>query len=170
MEHMIDIMKPEDWQQVCSIYREGISTGNSTFEKDSPDWDQWDSAHLQEHRLVVREGNTILAWAALTPVSSRAVYSGVAELSLYVRIAYRGKGIGAALLNEIIDSTEKAGLWTLQGGIFPENLPSLRLVKKHGFKEIGRRERIGKMFNGDLAGTWRDVILVERRSTVTGID
>ena len=170
MEYMIDIMKPEDWQQVRSIYREGIGTGNSTFEADAPDWDKWDSAHLQEHRLVVREGNTILAWAALSSVSARSAYSGVAELSLYVTAAYRGKGIGAALLNATIDSTEKAGLWALQGGIFPENTPSLRLVKKHGFKEIGKREKIGKMTYGDFAGTWRDVILVERRSAMTGID
>jgi phosphinothricin acetyltransferase len=170
MEYIIDIMKPEDWQQVRSIYREGIGTGNSTFEVDAPDWDKWDSAHLQEHRLVVREGNTVLAWAALSPVSVRAVYSGVAELSLYVVAAHRGKGIGTALLNATIEATENQGLWTLQGGIFPENLPSLRLVKKHGFKEIGKRERIGKMAHGDLAGTWRDVILVERRSTVAGID
>jgi len=167
---MIDNMKPEDWQQVRSIYLEGISTGNSTFEKDAPDWDKWNSAHLLEHRLVARDGNTILGWAALSPVSSRAVYSGVAELSLYVTTSHRGKGIGAALLNATIDSTEKARLWTLQGGIFPENTPSLRLVKKHGFKEIGKREKIGKMTYGNLAGTWRDVVLVERRSTVTGID
>lgn len=159
---MVDNMKPEDWKQVRSIYLEGIATGNSTFESDAPAWDKWDFAHLQEHRLVVREGNTILAWAALSPVSVRSVFAGVAELSLYVTAAHRGKGIGVALLNAIIDSTEKAGLWTLQGGIFPENTPSLRLVRKHGFKEIGKREKIGKMTYGDLAGTWRDVILVAR--------
>jgi L-amino acid N-acyltransferase YncA len=170
MKYMIDIMKPEDWQQVRSIYFEGIGTGNSTFEADAPDWDKWDSAHLREHRLVAREGDCILAWAALSPVSTRCVYSGVAELSLYVAAARRGKDIGSALLKAVIDSTEKAGLWTLQGGIFPENASSLRLVRKHGFKEIGKREKIGKMTYGDLAGTWRDVILVERRSTVTGID
>jgi len=163
-------MRPEDWEQVCSIYLEGISTGNSTFEADVPDWDKWDSAHLSIHRLVIRAGNSVLAWAALSPVSTRRVYSGVAELSLYVSAGHRGKGMGSALLRAIIDSTEKAGLWTLQGGIFPENTPSLRLVRKHGFKEIGRREKIGRMTYGDLAGTWRDVILVERRSTVAGID
>jgi L-amino acid N-acyltransferase YncA len=170
MEYLTDIMKPEDWQQVRSIYLEGIGTGNSTFEVDAPDWDKWDSAHLREHRLVVRQGDRILGWAALSPVSTRCVYSGVAELSLYVAAADRGKGIGSALLKAIINSTEKAGLWTLQGGIFPENTPSFRLVRKHGFREIGRREKIGKMTYGDLAGTWRDVILVERRSIVTGID
>jgi len=170
MEHLIDIMKPEDWERVRSIYLEGIGTGNSTFEADAPDWGKWDSTHLREHRLVVREGDSILAWAALSPVSTRCVYSGVAELSLYVAIGHRGKGIGSTLLKAVINSTEKAGLWTLQGGIFPENTASLRLVRKHGFKEIGRRERIGRMTYGDLAGTWRDVILVERRSTATGID
>jgi L-amino acid N-acyltransferase YncA len=170
MEYIIDIMKPEGWQQIRAIYLEGIGTGNSTFEADAPDWSKWDATHLREHRLVLRQGDSILAWAALSPVSARAVYSGVVELSLYVMAAQRGKGIGSALLKAIIDSTEKAGLWTLQGGIFPENTPSLRLVKKHGFKEIGRREKIGKMTYGDLAGTWRDVILVERRSAMTGID
>ena len=170
MEYLTDIMKPEDWPQVRAIFLEGMATGNSTFETNAPDWENWDSAHLSEHRLVIREGDSILAWAALSPVSSRCVYQGVAELSLYVAAGHRGKGIGSALLKAIINLTEKAGLWTLQGGIFPENTPSLRLVRKHGFKEIGRRERIGKMTYGDLAGTWRDVILVERRSSVTGID
>jgi len=170
MKYLTNIMKPEDWRQVRSIYLEGIVTGNSTFESDVPDWKKWDSAHLREHRLVVKERDTVLAWAALSPVSTRCVYSGVAELSLYVAAGQRGKGIGSILLKAIIDSTEKAGLWTLQGSIFPENTASLRLVKKHGFKEIGTREKIGKMTYGDLAGTCRDVILVERRSTVAGID
>jgi L-amino acid N-acyltransferase YncA len=119
---------------------------------------------------VVRDTESILGWVALSAVSTRCVYSGVAELSLYVTVGHRGKGIGSALLKAVINSTEKAGLWTLQGGIFPENTPSLRLVRKHGFKEIGRREKIGKMTYGDLAGTWRDIIVVERRSTVVGID
>jgi L-amino acid N-acyltransferase YncA len=168
MKYLTDIMKPEDWEQVRSIYLEGIHTGNSTFESDAPDWEKWDTAHLKDHRLVVRESNCVLAWAALSPVSNRCVYSGVAELSLYIAAVHRGEGIGSALLEAVIRSTEKAGLWTLQGGIFPENTASLRLVKKHGFKEIGRREKIGKMTYGPLAGTWRDVILVERRSTTTG--
>jgi phosphinothricin acetyltransferase len=170
MKYVTDNMTPGDWEQVRSIYLEGIVTGNSTFEADAPDWDKWDSAHLSDHRLVIRAGNNVLAWAALSPLSSRSVYSGVAEVSLYVAAGHRGKGIGSALLGALIDSSEKAGIWTLQGGIFPENAPSLGLVKKHGFREIGRREKIGKMKRGDLVGTWRDVILVERRSTVTGID
>ncbi len=168
MEYLTDTMKPEDWEQVRSIYLEGIVTGNSTFEADAPDWDKWDCTHLREHRLVARVGDSIVAWAALSPVSNRCIYSGVAELSIYVAAKHRGKGIGSTLLKAIITSAEKAGIWTLQGGIFPENTPSLALVKKHGFKEIGRRERLGKMTYGNLAGTWRDVILVERRSTVAG--
>lgn len=169
MEYVIDYMKPEDWPHVRCLYLEGIGTGNATFEPDAPDWNQWDSAHVREHRLVVRAGDTILAWAAISPVSSRSAYAGVAELSLYVAAGQRGKGIGSALLEALIRSTEQAGLWTLQAGIFPENTPSLSLVKKHGFKEVGRREKIGKMTYGSLAGVWRDVIMVERRSAVAGI-
>jgi L-amino acid N-acyltransferase YncA len=170
MKYVIDTMRPEDWQHVRSIYLEGIRTGNSTFEADAPDWAKWDSAHLPEHRLVIRSGASVLAWAALSPVSSRSVYSGVTELSLYVAAGWRGKGIGSVLLEAVISSSEKAGIWTLQGAIFPENEGSLHMVKKHGFREIGRRERIGRMTHGNLAGIWRDVIFVERRSTVAGVD
>ena len=126
--------------------------------------------HLQDLRLVAKANDTVLAWAALTPVSSRCVYSGVAELSLYVASASRGQGIGSALLAALIDTSEKSGIWTLQGGIFPENAASLALVKKHRFREVGRREKVGKMTHGKLAGTWRDVILGERRSTHAGVN
>jgi L-amino acid N-acyltransferase YncA len=170
MKYAIDTMRPGDWQEVRSIYLEGIRTGNSTFEADAPDWNKWDSAHLLAHRLVIRSGDRVLAWAALSPVSGRSVYSGVAELSLYVASGWRGKGIGSILLQAIISSSEGAGIWTLQGAIFPENETSLGMVKKHGFREIGRRERIGKMTHGNLTGIWRDVIFVERRSKVAGID
>jgi L-amino acid N-acyltransferase YncA len=170
MKYQTDTMKPEDWPQVRSIYLEGITTGNSTFEPEAPAWEKWDSAHLPEHRLVIREGGSVLAWAALSPVSARSVYAGVAELSLYVAAGHRCNGIGSVLLEAVVRSTEKAGLWTLQGSIFPENSASRDLMKKHGFREIGRREKIGKMTHGVLAGTWRDVILVERRSAVAGID
>ncbi len=170
MKYVIDVMKADDWEQVRSIYLEGIRTGNSTFESNAPDWETWDAAHLGEHRLVVREGNDVVAWAALSSVSTRRVYSGVAEVSLYVATEHRGKGIGSDLLEAVTGSAEKAGLWTLQAGIFPENAASLRLVKKHGFREIGTREKIGKMTYGHFAGTWRDVVLVERRSTVTGTE
>ena len=162
-------MKPEDWERCRSIYLEGINTGHSTFEADVPDWEQWDAAHLQEPRLVIKADGQIAAWAALSPVSSRCIYAGVAEVSLYVGAEYRGQGAGSALLAALIESSEKAGIWTLQGGIFPENISSLRLVKKHGFREVGQREKVGKMTYGALAGTWRDVILVERRSTVVGV-
>ncbi len=168
MGYVVDIMKPDDWAAVRSIHLEGIRTGHSTFESNAPDWEKWDCAHLSQHRLVVRASDAVLGWAALSPVSDRCVYSGVAELSLYIAAKYRGKGIGSTLLAALIESTEKAGIWTLQGGIFPENTASLCLVKKHGFREIGRRERIGYMTHGDLAGKWRDVILVERRSRMAG--
>ena len=169
MEYLIDDMKPGDWEQVRSIYLEGITSGNSTFESEIPEWEKWDHAHLQEHRLVVRKEDQVLAWAALSPVSARSVYSGVAEISLYVAAKHQGKKIGSALLGALIESAEQAGIWTLQGSIFPENIPSLRLVRKHGFREVGRREKIGRMPCGPFAGLWRDVIFVERRSTVAGI-
>jgi len=110
-----------------------------------------------------------MGWAGLSTVSGRSVYSGVAEVSLYVGAQYRGEGIGSALLDALIDASERVGIWTLQGGVFPENTASLALVKKHGFREVGRREKTGRMTYGELAGTWRDVILVERRSKVAGV-
>jgi len=168
MRYVIDSMTPDDWAAVRLIYLDGIRTGHSTFEADAPDWEKWDCAHLSQHRLVMRALDTVLGWAALSPVSDRCAYSGVAELSLYIAAKYRGYGIGSTLLAALIESSEKAGIWTLQGGIFPENTASLCLVKKHGFREVGRRERVGLMTHGDLAGKWRDVILVERRSKVVG--
>jgi L-amino acid N-acyltransferase YncA len=168
MGYVVDSMRQEDWAAVRSIYLEGIRTGHSTFEAEAPEWEKWDSSHLSQHRLVMRALDMVLGWAALSPVSDRCAYSGVAELSLYIAAKYRGQGIGSMLLTALIDSTEKAGIWTLQGGIFPENTASLCLVKKHGFREIGRRERIGFMTHGDFAGKWRDVILMERRSKVVG--
>jgi len=170
MECWIDKMTADDWPQVCSIYLEGIAGGHSTFEESSPDWRQWDAAHLPVARLVARADSAILGWAALSPVSSRRAYVGVAEISLYVGTQYQRQGVGSALLSALIDASEKAGIWMLQGGIFPENVASLALVKKHGFREVGRREKLGKMTYGGLAGTWRDVILVERRSKVVGVE
>lgn len=169
MEYVMEKMKPDDWEHCRSIYLEGIDTGHSTFEADTPDWEKWHADHLSEPRLVARAEGQVLAWAALSPVSSRCIYSGVAEVSLYVGAQYRGVGIGSTLLAALVDASERAGIWTLQGGIFPENAASLRLVKKHGFREVGRREKVGKMTYGELAGMWRDVILVERRSTVVGV-
>ncbi|HEX5884577.1 MAG TPA: GNAT family N-acetyltransferase [Pyrinomonadaceae bacterium] len=160
MNHAIDQMKASDWEQVRSIYLEGIATGDSTFETDAPSWDKWDEAHLQFARLVMRDGNRILGWAALSPVSKRNVYRGVAELTVAVTESARGEGVGRALLEALIDESEKNGIWTLQASIFPENAASLKLHLRCGFREVGRRERIGL-----LNGVWRDTLLFERRST-----
>jgi len=170
MDFVLDDMKPSDWDQVCLVYGEGIATGHATFEASAPAWEEWDAGHLRKPRLVARAGDCVVGWAGLSPVSGRCVYTGVAEISLYVGATHRGQGVGSALLAAIIKASEEAGIWTLQGGIFPENAASLALVQKHGFREVGRRERLGKMIYGDCAGTWRDVILVDRRSRVTGIE
>jgi phosphinothricin acetyltransferase len=156
---VIEPLTADDWGAVRSIYLEGIATGNATFETDAPDWESWDRGRLQKCRLVARTGGQVVGWAALSPVSSRPVYAGVAEASLYVAASARGRGIGRALMLALIGESERAGVWTLQGGIFPENAASLALIKACGFREVGRRERIGRM-----SGVWRDTILVERRS------
>jgi L-amino acid N-acyltransferase YncA len=156
----VESLRASDWPAVARIYRDGIATGQATFETDPPDWERWDAAHLRELRLVARdEGGAVLGWAALSPVSARAVYRGVAEVSVYVAAAARGQGVGRALLDELVRASESAGLWTLQAGIFPENIPSLGLHAACGFRVVGRRERIGQ-----LRGVWRDVLLLERRS------
>ena len=157
-------MLSEDWSQVRQIYIEGIATGNATFEAEAPSWEKWDSGHLKNCRFVAYSSNEILGWAALSPVSSRRVYAGVAEVSVYIATAAQGKGIGRALLSALIESAEAQGIWTLQAGIFPENVASVHLHKALGFREVGRREKIGKM--GDR---WRDVMLLERRSKVAGM-
>lgn len=157
-------MRPEDWPAVRAIYLEGIATGNSTFEQSAPDWQAWDQGHLPGCRLVARERNEVLGWTAVSPVSGRRVYSGVAEFSLYVAERARGRGIGTALLQALIEASERAGIWTLQSGIFPDNSASLELCRRCGFRVVGTRERIGRM-----DGRWRDVVLVERRSSVAGV-
>ncbi|HET9252413.1 MAG TPA: GNAT family N-acetyltransferase [Candidatus Eisenbacteria bacterium] len=167
---VIESMRAQDWPEVRAIYLEGIATGNATFEVDAPPWEIWDAAHAKEPRLVAREPGdpagargAILGWAALTPVSDRCVYAGVGDLSVYVAAAARGRGVGKALLASLVTDSERAGIWTLQAGIFPENEASLALHKSCGFREVGRRERIGKM-----NGVWRDVMLLERRSPIAG--
>jgi L-amino acid N-acyltransferase YncA len=157
-------MQPNDWEQVRTIYLQGIAGGHATFETDAPDWAGWNSRFLPHPRLVARRETLVLGWAVLSPVSSRRVYAGVAEYSLYIRNGYDGQGIGSLLLAALIAAAEDAEIWTIQGTIFPENYASLALVAKHGFRTVGRRERIGLMLHGPLAGVWRDVILVERRS------
>jgi phosphinothricin acetyltransferase len=154
-------LRPEDWPEVARIFEEGIATGNATFETEVPSWQAWDAAHLPEHRLVAERDGRVDGWVALAPVSSRCCYAGVAEVSAYVREEARGGGVGAALLAAVIESSERAGLWTLQTGVFPENAASLRLLRRFGFREVGVQERIGR-----LHGAWRDVVLLERRSEV----
>jgi L-amino acid N-acyltransferase YncA len=152
-------MGPDDWPEVRAIYAEGIAGGNATFETEVPSWEEWDAAHLREHRLVARRGGEIVGWAAVVPVSGRCVYAGVAEHSVYVASAARGQGIGRQLLEALVASTEQGGIWTLQSGIFPENSVSLRLHEVCGFRIVGTRERIGLH-----QGRWRDVVLMERRT------
>jgi L-amino acid N-acyltransferase YncA len=160
---LIVSMKSGDWEQVRSIYLEGIESGNSTFETEAPSWEKWDEGHLQIARLVMRDDDKVLGWAALSPVSKRSAYGGVAELSLSVTESARGQGIGRALLEALIDESERNGVWTLQAAIFPENTASVKLHLRCGFREVGRRERIGM-----LNGVWRDTLLFERRSKIVG--
>lgn len=164
MDYIIDNMKETDWPQVSEIYLSGIKTKTATFQKDVPTWDNWDQGHSKDCRFVARSGEKILGWVALSPVSSRCVYAGVAEVSIYIGDDYRGIGVGTDLLNYLIKHSEEEGYWTLQSGIIKENLPSRMLHTKCGFREIGYRERPGKMDNGK----WHDVILMERRSKLIG--
>lgn len=152
-------MQAEDWPSVRDIYREGIATGNATFETELPSWEKWDSTHRKDSRLVARDDRKIVGFAALSPVSARRVYAGVAEVSVYVATAARGQGIGKALLQALVKESELCGIWTLQAGIFPENIASVTLHKSCGFREVGLRRRIGKMND-----VWRNVLLLERRS------
>jgi phosphinothricin acetyltransferase len=164
MQVTIEQMVASDWPAVAAIYQEGIDTGDATFEDNVPTWEQFDDKHLPDCRLVARVGADIVGWIALSPVSTRCVYAGVAEVSVYVKAAARGRGIGQQLLTEAIEASEQAGLWTLQAGIFPENAASLALHKRCGFRLVGYRERLGHM-----NGQWRDVVLLERRSEVAGV-
>lgn len=164
MDYRIDEMKASDWPQAAEIYMEGIRTKIATFQSEAPNWEDWDRSHCSACRLTARWGDTILGWAALSPVSGRCVYSGVAEVSIYIGTSYQGQKVGTALLEELIRLSEENGYWTLQSGIIRENAASLNLHKKCGFREIGYRERLGKMDNGK----WHDVVLVERRSKVAG--
>jgi L-amino acid N-acyltransferase YncA len=157
----IRALRPGDWSEISRIYAEGIATRNATFETEVPSWAAWDAAHLGDQRLVAVENGEVVGWIALAPVSSRCCYAGVAEVSAYVAEQARGQGIGAALLERVIESAEAAGIWTLETGVFPENGPSLALLKRFGFREVGVRERIGQ-----LDGVWRDVVFLERRSEV----
>jgi L-amino acid N-acyltransferase YncA len=163
VDFQIQTMQEGDWDEVRAIYLEGIRTRTATFETEVPTWEKWDANHLPFARLEARSGDTVLGWAALSRVSSRACYTGVAEASVYVRQENWRSGVGRALLESLIRDSEEHGVWTLQASIFPENGASLALVKRCGFREVGRRERIAK-----LEGVWRDTILLERRSQIAG--
>ena len=156
-------MHPTDWKTVATIYKLGIDTGQATFQLEVPDWESWDKGHLQICRILAKSGNEIAGWAALSPISSRAVYRGVTEVSIYISPDFRGKKIGKKLLAKLIEDSEANGIWTLQASIFPENKASLKIHQDLGFRQVGYREKIGAM-----NGIWRDTILVERRSNLTG--
>lgn len=158
-------MTADDWTNVAEIYKQGIETGNATFQQEIPTWDDWNNGHIKSCRIVAVIDNEIVGWGALTPVSGRCVYAGVAEVSIYISNKYRGQKIGTKLLEKLIIESENEKLWTLQAGIFPENIASLKIHEELGFRKIGHREKIGKM-----NGIWRDTVLLERRSQLIGID
>ena len=164
MEIIFRPMTADDWKNVSEIYRQGIETGNATFQQEIPTYTDWDNGHLKNCRIVAIKDNEVAGWAALTPVSGRCVYAGVAEVSVYVADKNRGHKIGHKLLEKLIIESENEKLWTLQAGIFPENIASLKIHEALGFRKIGHRERIGQM-----NGIWRDIILLERRSKLIGI-
>jgi L-amino acid N-acyltransferase YncA len=158
-------MAAADWDAVRRIYVEGINSGDATFETAAPAWAEWDAKHLAIGRLTAAENGDVVGWAALSGVSNRCAYAGVAEVSVYVAGIARGRGVGSGLLRGLITASEIVGIWTLQAGIFPENAASVTIHQGCGFREIGRRERLGK-----LHGRWRDVLLLERRSTTVGTE
>jgi L-amino acid N-acyltransferase YncA len=157
-------MTADCWASVRSIYLEGIATGNATFQQTAPEWKEWDEGHLRVCRMIARSAREIIGWAALSPVSKRPVYAGVAEVSIYIAEAARNGGVGKKLISRLIADSEAEGIWTLQAGILPENEASIRLHSSAGFRIVGTRERLGS-----LNGRWRDVVLMERRSSVAGI-
>ena len=159
----IESIQPSDWEAVKAIYEQGIATGQATFETEAPAWPEWDRTHLPFGRLVARDDGPARGWGALSPVSDRCAYTGVAEVSVYVADPARGRGVGKALLAAVIEESERHGIWTLQAGIFPENAPSIALHDACGFREVGVRERLGR-----LGGVWRDVLFLERRSHRAG--
>ncbi|MBN9299373.1 MAG: N-acetyltransferase [Filimonas sp.] len=154
----------EHWDAVKAIYESGIATGNATFQTTAPGWEEWNQGHTQECRLVAIDNGNVIGWAAVTPVSGRCVYAGVGEVSVYIHPDTRGKGVGNMLLKALIQLSEENNFWTLQAGIFPENTASIYLHKKNGFRQVGFREKIGKMND-----VWRDTLLLERRSKTVGL-
>jgi L-amino acid N-acyltransferase YncA len=159
----IEPLADQHWEAVRSIYLQGIATGNATFQQTAPDWKEWDAGHLRTCRMVAQSEQEVVGWAALSPVSNRPVYRGVAEMSIYVAEKARGRGVGKRLMARVIVESEAAGIWTLQAGIFPENAASIKLHTNAGFRIVGTRSRLGSM-----NGRWRDVVLLERRSLTAG--
>lgn len=155
----------EDFPEVQEIYAQGIQTGNATFETTLPDWQKWDSSHLKQARIAVVFENRIIGWGALSRVSDRCVYEGVAEISVYIHTDFQGRGIGTLIMKQLIEESERAGIWSLMSGVFPENEVSIHIHLKEGFRIVGTREKIAK-----LHGVWRDTVLLQRRSTRVGID
>ena len=161
-ELLVRDLRPDDWASVRDIYEDGIRSGDASFETEAPSWERWDAAH-PDLRLVAERDGSVVGWAALSPESSRHCYRGLAEESVYVAASAHGTGVGRALLERLVDLSERAGYWTLTAGVFPENVASLRLHRACGFREVGVRERLG-----ESNGVWRDVVLLERRSTTVG--
>ncbi|MGB5387159.1 MAG: N-acetyltransferase family protein [Eudoraea sp.] len=158
-------MSEAHWPAIAQIYKQGVDTGFATFEKEIPSYEQWNGNHISSCRLVALRDDKVLGWAALSPVSGRCVYGGVAEVSVYVADNAQNSGIGILLMEELITTSEKEGFWTLQSGIFPENTGSIKLHERVGFRYLGKRERIGR-----LDGIWKDNLLFERRSKIVGIN
>jgi L-amino acid N-acyltransferase YncA len=161
---VIKEMLPDHWEAVKKIYELGIATGMATFEIKAPDWEEWDKNHLPHSRLVCLIDERVAGWVALSPVSGRRVYHGVAETSIYVHPSFKGMGMGIVLMEHLIRESEKNGLWTLQAGIFEENKASIRLHEKSGFRKVGFREKIGQ-----LNGVWHNTVLFERRSKIENV-
>lgn len=157
----IEPLTADHYQSVKKIYEQGIATGQATFQTSAPEWEEWNQSHVAHSRFVAIEKNEVVGWAALTPVSGRCVYAGVAEISVYIDERYRGKGIGRRLLQHLISESESNNIWTLQAGIFPENISSLKIHESLGFRKVGYREKIGQ-----LKGVWRDTVLLEKRSSL----
>ncbi len=164
----VRMLAAEHWPAVERIYRQGIATGHATFESETPTWDRFDAARLPDQRVVVLDGDRVVGWAAASGVSDRCVYAGVVEHSVYVAAEAARRGVGRTALAALVASTEAAGIWTIQSGVFPENAASLALHAALGFRVVGVRERVGRMTYGPLAGQWRDVVMIERRSAVAG--
>ena len=162
---VFETLQATHWPDVKRIYEEGIATGHATFELEAPTWESWDKSHIALPRLVAISNNLVAGWAALSHVSERCVYGGVAEVSIYIASAFRGSGVGINLLKQLILDSERNNFWTLQARIFPENLASVTIHERNGFRKVGVRERIGK-----LNGIWRDTLLFERRSSLIGLD